>query len=910
MPQVAMSSFQVDGSDADRAVEMTTPTVDQTLARTTPSWLLNALPGYSSGDARVAWYSLLDRSGDRRVSFEVSGGSNDMRSSNAFLLFDTTQVSALTPTAGVAASSNRGLAGLSAPTVTTTIAWDGGAGGGGSGWLIAANWAGDVIPDSDDIAQFDVTGTNTTIGINLGAAVANNQQVGAIELLSTRNRTIGDSSNTSGTLTLNGATVNGVVNTILHNASTFTLTLQNAGGGSGTMDVALGNASDNVVNIDGSGGITITSLIKDGTGSRLTFNGNSTGILTIGGTTSNTYTGITLVRVGELDLAKTAGVNAVPGNLTIGDSAGAPGSATVKLINADQIADASDVTINSDGVLNLNGKNETIDGLGSISSTASVILGLGTLTVGSNSESVSSFAGVISGSGGLTKIGSGHQILSGANTYSGDTTIKAGELFLTSNGSLNASSVIRLGDTTGSNSALFLFGGAAGGKTLSNSLIVQSSAGGVRTLIGLATDGNTNTYSGTITLNTGLTLQSAASGATAATGQGILLLEGGSVDVGTSTLTVNSNLRGNNADTYSIQGIVRINEVLGSSQATGGGVFKEGSGTLILQGTSNTYTGTNAGALNNAAGTRIGGGILGIYGDGSLGLAPTNAANNVYFVAPTTTTNGDSIGPTLRAEVDNITLASTRNINIASGITARFDSNGFGLEIGGSINGAGNLNKIGAGFVDLRNANTYTGTTTVTAGLLVLSATNSLGGTSDITVNAGGTLLLSTPGLTDRIADAATMTLNGGTFATGGASEHGAANNDAGVGALTLQSSSIIDLGSGASILALANSSLLAASWNGTLSIYNWSGTMVTGNGTDQLYFGNNALGLTASQLAQISFYSDNGSTFLGIGSWGLDLDGEVVPVVPVPEPSTWIGAGLALAAMAWTQRRRLRRSY
>jgi hypothetical protein len=125
------------------------------------------------------------------------------------------------------------------------------------------------------------------------------------------------------------------------------------------------------------------------------------------------------------------------------------------------------------------------------------------------------------------------------------------------------------------------------------------------------------------------------------------------------------------------------------------------------------------------------------------------------------------------------------------------------------------------------------------------------------------------------------------------------------MGALTLQSSSIIDLSNGASILAFSNSASQAANWSGTLKIYNWSGTVLSGNGTDQLYFGTDATGLTAAQLLQIRFYSDSGSTFLGFGSWGLDLDGEVVPLTAVPEPGTWIGAALALAAIGFSQRKR-----
>jgi hypothetical protein len=121
------------------------------------------------------------------------------------------------------------------------------------------------------------------------------------------------------------------------------------------------------------------------------------------------------------------------------------------------------------------------------------------------------------------------------------------------------------------------------------------------------------------------------------------------------------------------------------------------------------------------------------------------------------------------------------------------------------------------------------------------------------------------------------------------------------MGAVTLSSNSVIDLGGGASVIAFANSS--AQTWTGTLSIYNWSGTPGAGNGTDQLYFGTDATGLTAEQLGQIAFYSDSGTTFLGWAGYANDLDGEVAPV---PEPSTWFATALALGALGFTQRRRM----
>ena len=83
-------------------------------------------------------------------------------------------------------------------------------------------------------------------------------------------------------------------------------------------------------------------------------------------------------------------------------------------------------------------------------------------------------------------------------------------------------------------------------------------------------------------------------------------------------------------------------------------------------------------------------------------------------------------------------------------------------------------------------------------------------------------------------------------------------------------------MGSGASIIAFANS--LSASWTGTLKIYNWSGTPWTGGGTDELFFGNDALGLNATQLLEIQFYSGNGTGAYAAGALIL-ANGEVVPV-------------------------------
>lgn len=140
--------------------------------------------------------------------------------------------------------------------------------------------------------------------------------IGAIEVTSvrTRNLTIGNSSGTSGNLTLNGATLNSVSNVVLRNASGSTLTLQNNETGSGkTTEVVLGNSTDNRLLLDGSGNIVISSVIS-GTARPLSVSGSGSGQLTL--SNSNTYSGnTTLHSGGRLAATNTTGSATGSGNV-------------------------------------------------------------------------------------------------------------------------------------------------------------------------------------------------------------------------------------------------------------------------------------------------------------------------------------------------------------------------------------------------------------------------------------------------------------------------------------------------------------------------------------------------------------------------------------------------------------------
>jgi hypothetical protein len=145
------------------------------------------------------------------------------------------------------------------------------------------------------------------------------------------------------------------------------------------------------------------------------------------------------------------------------------------------------------------------------------------------------------------------------------------------------------------------------------------------------------------------------------------------------------------------------------------------------------------------------------------------------------------------------------------------------------------------------------------------------------------------------------MTLNGGTYKLNGGVSEGTTAAP-GVGSLTLASNSIINL-AGTDILHFDTSILQSWTPGATLSIYNWNGTPILGGGAEQILFGTDPTGLNAAQLASIQFYGGDGTGAYTMGAVIL-ADGEIVPV---PEPSTWIGAALTLAAIGLTQRRRLR---
>jgi len=236
-----------------------------------------------------------------------------------------------------------------------------------------------------------------------------------------------------------------------------------------------------------------------------------------------------------------------------------------------------------------------------------------TVRVDDNPNTSADFATLVGGlsNGGLTKDGAGTLILSGANTYTGTTTVNAG--------TLRAGSTSAFGPAASANLA---FGPGSTGTVQLN--------GNSMTVIGLNTD---------------------------ALSPGTTIVESGSGTAGTDILTVNNNTAAN-----TFAGVLQN----GSTRLLG--LTKTGAGTLILSG-ANTYTGVttlSAGVLSVA--TIGNGGVA-----GGLGRA-TNAATNLVFNGGTLQYTGATAGTDRNFTINAGTTATfditTNNLTVSGASTA------------------------------------------------------------------------------------------------------------------------------------------------------------------------------------------------------------------------------------------------
>ncbi|MBR2572787.1 MAG: autotransporter-associated beta strand repeat-containing protein [Loktanella sp.] len=461
---------------------------------------------------------------------------------------------------------------------------------------------------------------------------------------------------------------------------------------------------------DGGGAIDMFGTIATGSGS-LTKEG--TGTLRLYG--NNTFTGDVFVNAGTLQARSGAAIGdaalvqvasgadfSVSEAETIGNLSGAGFvslSAELTLGDANdrsfsgvirEFGGARNLIKQGAGTLTLSGANTytgttTINGgtlqIGAGGTTGSLGTGgvVNNATLRFDRSDDVTVSNVISGTGNLFKQGTGILTLSGENTYSGTTAIDAGTLRVTHADALGTNA----GGTVVADGATLEL---SGGITTSEPIMLNGA--GVAGGGALRSAGGVNRVTGAITLGS-------AARITATSNLGI---------TGTSTISgTNQNL------TLDGGGIINVNGVI----ATGSGTLtKEGTGTAILY-ANNTFTGdvfVNAGRLElwYGAGAAI--------DDGALVQVASGATLAVF--------EAETIGNLLGAGA--VVMGADMTLGDASD-----------RSFSGVISSSGGLIKQGTGTLTLSGANTYTGTTTVSGGRLLVNGSLASAAT---TVQNGGTL--------------------------------------------------------------------------------------------------------------------------------------------------------------------------
>ena len=574
-------------------------------------------------------------------------------------------------------------------------------------WTGSSAW---TLNGSTTLSLFDNGGTQAKIENQSTGLVTINDAITFAATSGTAfgeiNAVNGDLTFGTGTLTVNGSAVNGIKMFGANHTTTFNNTVSASGKWFGltaaNTTVAVGGAftSGDIYVMNGgtlklnSGGSITSTAIRLGGDFGTTGNQNQT----LGGTLQltaaaggqsfgsiiNTISGNTSGAL-LVDSQNTSGTNTISGaifldsNLRMNQASGG----TTSLTNAS---------------LDLKAQTLTLTGSGGTYNVTGVIgnsVGSGQLVLG------------VDGTAGGPTVN-----LSNANTYSGQTFVRAGTLAFTSAGSA-ANSTIRLGSTSGSSVDASINLTTAGGGTTISSVVnpVATSGSGTLSLNSQNTSG-TNTYSGHVGLDRNFTITQSAGGTLGVTSvhTGADVTNSLGTDIKGFTLTL----------TPAATGTVNVSGTIYNSTGSGA-VTLNGAGTAILGGT-NTYTGAttiSAGRLavngSTAAGSAVtvqSGGTLG--GSGTVGgtvlvqsgghFAPGNSISTTFATGALTLASGS---------FSDIELGTAGASHASPGTSDRTAVSGA-LALGGTLNLINNAGADGNGTVGAGSYRIFTQTGSAT----------------------------------------------------------------------------------------------------------------------------------------------------------------------------------------------------
>jgi len=385
-------------------------------------------------------------------------------------------------------------------------------------------------------------------------------------------------------------------------------------------------------------------------------------------------------------------------------------------------------------------------------------------------ESNGTFAGAISGTGQVIKSGSGRIGLTGANVYTGGTTINGGTLVVTTSslpGAVVNNATLQFnqdgrgtfkGAISGTGAVLKSGAGAAGltgantytgGTTVDGGTLIVTTASLPGNVINNAilqfNQSSRGTYSGVIS----------GTGAVVKTGSGSAGLTGASTYTGGTTvsegtlLVTTSSLPGNVVNNATLQFNQGSRGTFAGVISGTGAVLKTGSGAVGLTG-ANTYAG----------GTTISEGTLVVTSASLPGDVVNNAiiqfnqnGNGTYASAITGTgsflktgtgnlgltgLNTYSGGTTISDGTLFVTTASLPTGSVVNNATLQFNQTATGV-FNGTISGSGTVIKGGRGSMSFTADNTYTGTTELVGGTLFIEG-NQGAATGNVNVASGATL--------------------------------------------------------------------------------------------------------------------------------------------------------------------------